>query len=291
MSAKHRLRNPRLAPRSDNTLITRRAARGRFIWTVVILTGVLGLAFWGWQASRSSRKSNWNDAQFYPATPSRPGGADSNRATVPTSASGARGDQVFITKVNRGSELLTQGKTEEALVILKEALQLNPDDEDVHYNLGLAYARLGKSEEAIGQYREALRIFPDYVEAHNNLGNLFARLGRNGEAIPHLEAAIKIMPDYASAHNNLGTALQRIGRTNEAYAAFKKAVEYKPDYWEAHLNIGGSALERGQLDEARTAFETVLRLRADFEPAKMGLAEVRARQRRNSATSPATNQP
>ena len=74
--------------------------------------------------------------------------------------------------VNRGTELLAQGKIDEAVAEYKKAAGLSPEDEDMHYNLALALARQGQREAAKAEYLEALRIYPDYAEANNNLGNL-----------------------------------------------------------------------------------------------------------------------
>ena len=202
-------------------------------------------------------------------------------ATQPSHAPGApRGtnanpnEQAFIAEVNRGNELLTQGKPEEAVQVLSAAVNMRPDDEDVHYDLGSALARAGRLDEAAKEFEEALRLFPDYVEVHNNLGNALLRLGRLEEAIQHFEQAIKTMPDYAAAHNNLGTALQRAGRTNEALVHFQQATRLDPEYWEAQFNVASSLFQQRRLPEARSAFETVLRLRPDFPPAKLALERI-----------------
>lgn len=189
---------------------------------------------------------------------------------------GARSDPEFVSKMNQATDLLARGKPADAAQLLTEVMRLKPENEDVHYNLGLAFARLGKSEEAVQQYQEALRIFPDYAEAHNNLGNALMRLDRNDEAIQHFEQSLRIMSDYASAHNNLGTALRKVGRTNDALAHFQQAVRLNPDYWQAHFNVGTSCLQAGRLSEARDEFETVLRLQPDFKPAVSSLAAIEA---------------
>ena len=55
---------------------------------------------------------------------------------------------------------------------------LLPDSAQVHFNLGMALARLGGIERAIAQYQEAVRLRPGYAEARNNLGVLLAETGR-----------------------------------------------------------------------------------------------------------------
>ena len=184
----------------------------------------------------------------------------------------------FEAKVNQGNALLKEGKADEAVRLLTEAVKLNLKDEDVHYNLALAMTKAGDLGKAIDQYNEALRIFPNYVEAHNNLGNVLMRTGRTDEAITHFEAAIKLMPHYAVAHNGLGTALQRAGRGEEAITHFERAAQINPDYWQARFNYGMSCQQAGKLTEARTELQAVLRLRPDFEPAKDALRELEARQ-------------
>ena len=47
-----------------------------------------------------------------------------------------------------------------------QAIKINPDDAEAHYNLGHAYERSGMDKEAIESYAQAIRINPDYAEAH-----------------------------------------------------------------------------------------------------------------------------
>ena len=48
--------------------------------------------------------------------------------------------------------------------------QLNPDDDNVHYNRGVALQQKGDVDGAIAEYREALRSNPNNEEAHAGLG-------------------------------------------------------------------------------------------------------------------------
>ena len=67
------------------------------------------------------------------------------------------------------------GKYDEAIAQYSEALRINPDDADAHYNLGDALRNLGKYDEAAARYSEALRLKPDYLEARRSLEDLVRR--------------------------------------------------------------------------------------------------------------------
>jgi Tfp pilus assembly protein PilF len=203
-------------------------------------------------------------------------GATPARATSqPSTATTDNVDGSVVEWVNRGSQLIAQGRPAEAAALFAEALRLAPDDEDIHYNLGIALARQGKLEEAIQHYEEALRLFPDYVEAHNNLGNVLLRLGQPDEAVARFREAVRIMPDYASGWNNLGNALQH-GQPDEASKCYQRAVELNPNHLEARFNLASSYARQRQFPEARAELEAVLRLQPDFAPARTALANLEA---------------
>jgi len=176
----------------------------------------------------------------------------------------------------RANALLAAGDAKGAAHMLEEALRLKPEDEDLHYNLGIAYVRSGDITNAEHHYHEALRLLPDYPEVHNNLGNLLLRAGRLVEAEEQFTEAIRLMPELSTAHNNLGTVRQRQNRMPEAIACFRKAVEYNTNYWQAHYNLAIASLSQGSKEEGLHELQTVLRLKPDYTPAQNALDKILA---------------
>jgi len=70
---------------------------------------------------------------------------------------------------DRATVLLKQGRLEEAIADLREALRLLPRQPVAHNNLGLALLRRGELDPAIAHFREALRLRPRYPTAQHNL--------------------------------------------------------------------------------------------------------------------------
>jgi tetratricopeptide (TPR) repeat protein len=181
--------------------------------------------------------------------------------------------------LNVGTAMLSEGRTGHAILCYRRAVDLKPDDEEGHFNLGVAYGRAGQLPLAEHHYREALKIFADYPEAHNNLGNVLTRQKRYAEAIEEFKTALKLVPEDASAHNNLGRALAEQGDAMAALTHFSEAARLDVNYVEAHFNLASTYFTVGRTNEAVAELNTVLRLRPDFPPAVQLLARLRNKPR------------
>jgi Flp pilus assembly protein TadD len=159
-----------------------------------------------------------------------------------------------------GMAFYQQGRTDDALAQFREAVRINPADEEAQNDLGLALSRQGRIDEGIAQYREALRINPAYPEAHNNLGNALFQQGRIDEAIAEFREACQLKPSYGEAHSNLGVALCHQGRIDEGIAQYLEALRINPNVAEAHANLGVALLQQGRSGEAIAEFREALRL-------------------------------
>jgi Flp pilus assembly protein TadD len=107
----------------------------------------------------------------------------------------------------------------------------------------------------------ALQINPDYEAAHNNLGGALLEKGSVEGAISHYQKALQIDPGSAEAHNNLGNAQLQNGNVDEAVANFKKALQIKPDYAEAQNNLAWllATCPQASLRDGKMAVELALR--------------------------------
>ena len=156
----------------------------------------------------------------------------------------------------------------------QEAIRLEPDDAEAHYNLGATYGGLGRYQEAIAAYEEAIHLKPEYAEAQYNLGVAYSELGRYEEAIAAYEEAVRLKPDYAEAHYGLGVPYGELGRWQEALEAYRQVVRLKPDYAEAHCGVGFAYANLGRYQEAIAAYQEAIRLKPDYALAHSNLGLV-----------------
>jgi tetratricopeptide (TPR) repeat protein len=93
----------------------------------------------------------------------------------------------------------------------REAVRIDPDDAEAHFNLGVAYHNLEMYQMAMVSYKQAIKIDPDLAKAHNNLGRVYIVSFKGKKAIKSFKQAIKINPDDADVHANLGDAYAMLG--------------------------------------------------------------------------------
>ena len=129
------------------------------------------------------------------------------------------------------------GKILKSLAANQKAKEINPQDADVHNNLGNVLEKLEKFDEAENNYRQAIILKQNCTEAYYNLANLLNRLGRFDEAEKNYNQAIKFRPNYAEAFNNLAYLLNKLGRFDESIINFKKSLKINPELVTAEAEI------------------------------------------------------
>jgi tetratricopeptide (TPR) repeat protein len=172
-----------------------------------------------------------------------------------------------------------RGRLKQSEADYDEGNRINPQDADVHYNLGNLLAEQGRAEEAEKAYREVLRINPRYADAHYNLGNLLAEQGRAEEAEKAYREVLWINPRYADAHYNLGYLLAKQNRA-EAEKAYREVLWINPRYADAHYNLGNLLAEQGRLGEAEKAYREALQISSQNADANYNLGNLLAEQGR-----------
>jgi tetratricopeptide (TPR) repeat protein len=73
-----------------------------------------------------------------------------------------------------GTVLAQEGRLDEAAAYFRQAVAIDPQSVEGHFNLGVALARLNRVDEAAEQFAYVLRLRPDATQARAWL----QRLGR-----------------------------------------------------------------------------------------------------------------
>ena len=112
--------------------------------------------------------------------------------------------------------------------------QLDSEDYDTHYNLGIAYKEMGLIDEAIGEFQLASKDPKRAVECASMLGLCFLEKGMPQLAIKWYRKGLE-MPEITEEEHmgllyDLGAAYQEVGDTGNAQKAFLEVYGMNTNY-------------------------------------------------------------
>jgi pilus assembly protein FimV len=112
--------------------------------------------------------------------------------------------------------------------------QLDSEDYDTHYNLGIAYKEMGLIDEAIGEFQLASKDPKRAVECASMLGLCFLEKGMPQLAIKWYRKGIE-MPEVTEDEHvgllyDLASAYQEVGDTDNAQKAFMEVYGMNSNY-------------------------------------------------------------
>jgi tetratricopeptide (TPR) repeat protein len=169
------------------------------------------------------------------------------------------------------------GEHAESARAYQASLERRPDS-TICVLLAYQLACLDRRDEGREVLLRALELEPDFDEAHYNLGCDAIYRQDWKQAEDHLRRAIELDPDYGVAHGQLGwTLLQRSARNDsidsEAERHIRKAVELEPeDYW-SRVYLGHVCWRTNLNDQAREHFEAATTILPSESGAQMFLGE------------------
>ena len=152
-----------------------------------------------------------------------------------------------------------EGRSDDAVALIKRSLELEPDRADWHSNLGIVLRDRLQLDEAIAACRRAIALDPNHANAHNNLGVLLRAQGRPVEAEAAYRAAIRVSPEHSDAYTNLGILLNGQKRIPEAVICFCKVITFRPKHPEARRLLALAHCMLGDVDQAVGVYEEWLR--------------------------------
>ena len=112
--------------------------------------------------------------------------------------------------------------------------QLDSEDYDTHYNLGIAYKEMGLIDEAIGEFQLASKDPKRAVECASMLGLCFLEKGMPQLAIKWYRKGLE-MPEISEEEHigllyDLGSAHMEVGDTDNAQKAFMEVYGMNSNY-------------------------------------------------------------
>jgi predicted O-linked N-acetylglucosamine transferase (SPINDLY family) len=145
---------------------------------------------------------------------------------------------------------LLHGRGDDAVALLRQAFEANPQVAGHLNNLGMVLAQLGRTKEAVDVLERCQALDPNSADAVSNLANCYITLGRFSDAVEANRRALAIKPGFLIAMHNLTGALNALGDLDGAIEQSRAVLAVDPDSIGAIVNFGRAHKEAGRLDQA-----------------------------------------
>jgi Tfp pilus assembly protein PilF len=141
-------------------------------------------------------------------------------------------------------------------VVLARALERHPQDGQLVFDVATLRLFRGENDEALRLLRRALELEPNHVHAMNNLAILLSGQPQgHAEAIRYIDRAISLAGFDPELLDSKGWILLRHGDAAAAEALLRDAVSAPPGDSRHHFHLALAYHTLGRLDEARKSFQ------------------------------------
>lgn len=139
-------------------------------------------------------------------------------------------DSAQLRLLQQARELQRQGRGAEAIARFREALDTDPANGEVWYELGYLLKSEGRYEESLQAFGQALTcVISRPEEVHLNRAVLFSdHFRRDDDAERELRAALALAPHYVPAMLNLGNLQEERGQRDQALQTYETLLA-QPD--------------------------------------------------------------
>ncbi len=191
-------------------------------------------------------------------------------------ASGLPNSAELLYKLARVS--LNLNLKDQAVVALRQAVALRPDEPSYHFALGTAWLKQPPDLQAAEQsFQQFLKLKPDDPQGQLHLGYVLLKQKKQVDARTWLLKSVGKGMGTPEAFYYLGLIAQAENEDAEAIQLFQKAVQLAPAFASAHVALGSSYLKLKDYVAAKQALETGVKLSPDDSKAHYNLAMLYAR--------------
>jgi tetratricopeptide (TPR) repeat protein len=153
-----------------------------------------------------------------------------------------------------------------ALVEFRKVIALDANSPDAHLNYGSLLMATGDAVQAEKEFRTCLEIEPRFVEAHFNLGLFFASRRQWSDAAAQLRTTLELQPRHAKARWNLARVLRDSGDRAAAEVEYGRVCGLNRSLTEAHVEFGQLLLAAEKPDAAIDVWQAALQRNPTYQP-------------------------
>ena len=164
----------------------------------------------------------------------------------------SKGEQLIILALKAGVD----GNQKRQEEYLTQLVELYPNDERAHGQLGQFYFGQQKYQMSVDHLKKSTEINPDFSSSYNMLGYSYRNLGNYDAAEKSFLKYIELIPDDPNPYDSYAELLMKLGKYEESIVQYKKALSMNPDFFASHMGISNNYIYQGEFDKAKENCET-----------------------------------
>jgi len=182
-----------------------------------------------------------------------------------------------VAKLNIGTVMRYQGKTDEAIEYFQQLVDHGLDDSRVHASLAILLLNRGDLAGAKRSADNAMASQPYDPGTIHTYGRVLLTDGQADRAAPYLSEAVRENPDNAVYHYHLGVAMVQLRRLDEAIEHLSEAARLDDrDHW-AVYQLGLTLIGARRVEEGVAALQRAAELDPQSAVIRYALADVQFR--------------
>lgn len=172
----------------------------------------------------------------------------------------------------RAAEYLKEGKLKEAVIELRNVVQLDPKDDAAYYHLGETYLKLKKGREAFQAFSRAVSANPENLKAQLKLGQIFLLAKKTDDARKKATLLLEKAKDDPDALSLLAGVQVQEKDIESAIKTLQIITKTDPDNFKSYLSLGRLFLLKKDLDQSKKAYLKAISLEPESRVAYVELA-------------------
>ncbi len=174
----------------------------------------------------------------------------------------------------RAAEYLKEGKLKEAVIELRNVVQLDPKDDTAYYQLGETYLKLKKGREAFQAFSRAVSANPENLKAQLKVGQIFLLAKKSDEARKKAELLLQKRKDDPDVLSLLAGVQVQEKDIDSAVRTLQRITTIDPGNFKTYLSLGRLFRMKKDLARSKKAYLKAISLKPESRVPYVELASV-----------------
>jgi tetratricopeptide (TPR) repeat protein len=171
----------------------------------------------------------------------------------------------------RARMLIAEGDHKAAVEAYRRAIDYDPADENLRFDLAELYIATEQQENAIRVIEDVLLRNPESIKANQTLANAYFGSRQPDKAIPYFRRVLELAPEKEQVRLHLAIALVRIGDVDLASEELKELLKRYPDFIPGRLAMARLYRETGLNQLAVEEYRALIRRNPEMDQAYLEL--------------------